>query len=296
MAMKKKKILFVINPKSGVKGKKDLPALIESHIDKNAVDHEIVFTNAAKHGIELSREAALKGYDAVIAVGGDGSVNEIAQGLMGSGTALGFIATGSGNGMARHMKIPMNHKEAIGVINTGRVVRIDTFKVNDAFCVGTFGIGFDAHTAHMFAKSSKRGYSTYAKIVLTEFYKYKPVTYEITADGEAFSKECFLLTIANSSQFGNDARIAPFADVQDGLLDVSMISRFPFLGAPLLIYRLMHNAIHKSRYFSMKRAKEVTIKNNTEMQVHIDGEPITFATDLHISIVPLSLNVLVPQN
>lgn len=293
--MKKKKILFVINPKSGVKGKADLPALIESHIDKNTVDHEIAFTKAAKHGIALSREAASLSYDAVIAVGGDGSVNEVAQGLLGSQTALGFIATGSGNGMARHMKIPMNYREAIHIINTGKVVRIDTFKVNDAFCIGTFGVGFDAHTAHRFAQSPKRGFSTYAKIVLSEFYKYKPLTYEMKIDGQDFSKECFLLTVANSSQFGNDARIAPFADVQDGLLDISMISRFPLIQTPLLLYRLMNNAIYKSRYFTMKRAKELMIKNNTGLQVHIDGEPITFASDLHIKINPLSLNVLAPQ-
>ncbi len=291
----KKKILFVINQKSGVKGKTDFPALIDSCIDKNTIDSEIAFTKAPKHGTQLSREAASKGYDVVVAVGGDGSVNEVAKGLMGFETALGFIPTGSGNGMARHMKIPMDYKKALEVINTGREVRIDTFKVNDEFCIGTFGVGFDGHVAHLFANSSKRGFVSYIKIVLSEFYKYKPTRYEMKIDGEDFSKECFLLTFANSSQFGNNAVIAPFAEVQDGILDISMVRQFPLISAPMLLFRLMNETIHKSRFFNMKRAKEIIVKNNTELQGHIDGEPVTFATDLQIKIVPSSLNVLVPN-
>lgn len=294
-AMKKKRVLFIINPKSGVKKKIDFSSLIDSCIDKSGVDHEIAFTKAPKHATELSREAVIKGFDTVVAVGGDGSMNEVAAGLIGSETALGFIPTGSGNGMARHLHIPMNAKEAINVISTGKVDRIDTFRANDDVCIGTLGVGFDAHTAHLFAKAPKRGFATYIKIVLTEFYKYTPRTYEMKIDGESLSKECFLLTIANSSQFGNNAIIAPFANVKDGLLDVSMIDQFPLRMVPSLLWRMMNSSLHKSGYFTTKQAEEVIIKNNVELQGHIDGEPVTFATDLHIKVVPLSLNVLVPQ-
>jgi diacylglycerol kinase family enzyme len=189
----------------------------------------------------------------------------------------------------------MDYKNALEVINKGEVIKIDTFKVNDEVCIGTFGIGFDGHVAHLFAHSPKRGYSTYAKIVLREFYKYKPIKYEMKINGEPISKECFLLTFANSSQFGNNAAIAPFADIRDGELDITMISKFPLITTPRLIYRLMHAAIHKSKFVTLKKAKEVVLKNNTPLRAHIDGEPVTFSSDLHIKIVPLSLNVIVPQ-
>jgi len=291
----KKKILFIINPKSGVKGKTDFPELIASWIDKNTIEYEIEYTKAPKHAIELSRAAASKGFDVVVAIGGDGSMNEVATGLMGTQTVLAFIPTGSGNGMARHLHIPMNYKDAIAVINTGRVENIDTFKVNNEVCIGTLGVGFDAHTAHLFAKSATRGFATYAKIILSEFYKYKPLSYEMTIEGEDFSKECFLLTIANSSQFGNNAVIAPFASVKDGVLDITMISRFPLIRTPVIIYRLMTRSIQKSPFFTAKRGKEIIIKNKTELPAHIDGEPVIFASDLHIKVVPSSLNVLVPN-
>jgi len=290
----KKRIRYIINPKSGAKGKEFLPALIESCSDKSEIDFEICFTNAPKHATQLAREAAEQKYDIVVAVGGDGSANETAKGLMGSDTALGIIPTGSGNGMARHLKIPLEHKDSVMVINKSLKDRIDTVKVNGEFCLGTIGIGFDAHIAHLFAVSEVRGYSTYVKLILTEFYKYKSTLYHIEVDGKKISKECFLLTFANSSQFGNNAVIAPFADVKDGILDVSMMSRFPMFAAPHLIYRLMHNIIHQSRYFEMAKGKSVLVKNTGSLNGHIDGEPVTFEGDLQIDIVPASLTVIVP--
>ena len=292
----KKKIRFIINPKSGVSDRNEMPDLVNRWVNKEHYDFEICFTEAPKHGIALSKEAADKKYFAVISIGGDGSANEVAKGLAESETALGIIPTGSGNGMARHMQLPMQVEKALGVINTGRIEKIDTLRVNDEFCLGTLGVGFDGHVAHLFANSSKRGYSTYAKLVLTEFYKYKPCIYEMDVDGKTISKECFLLTFANSSQFGNDAVIAPFASVQDGIVDISMIRQFSFAAVPGLIWRLMHNTIHKSKYFSMMRGKYIVLKNNSVLKGHIDGEPVTFNTDLHIKIIPKSLDIIVPSN
>jgi diacylglycerol kinase (ATP) len=291
-----KRIRYIINPKSGSKGKEELPALIARHTDQGEADFEICFTQAPKHATELAREAAEKKYDIVVAVGGDGSANETAKGLLGSPTALGIIPTGSGNGMARHLKIPLAAEDAIRVINRSQKDIIDTLTVNGEFCLGTIGVGFDAHIAHLFSKSTARGYSTYVKLVLSEFYKYKSRLFELTVDGNKFSKECFLLTFANSSQFGNNAVIAPFADVKDGILEVSMMKKFPVLVAPHLIYRLMNNLIHESRFFDKARGKTVHVKNAGELLGHIDGEAVTFTGDLQIDVVPVSLAVIIPES
>lgn len=292
--MRKKQIRYIINPRSGAKGKAFLPAMIEQFTDKNEIDFEICFTEAPKHATVLARQAAEMKYDIVVAVGGDGSVNETAKGLLGSDTALGIVPTGSGNGMARHLKIPLHHPDSIRVVNQSHRARIDSATVNSEFCLGTFGIGFDAHIAHLFSMSTTRGYSTYVKLVLSEFYKYKPKTYRLDVDGQSFSKECFLLTFANSSQFGNNAVIAPFADISDGILEISMMRKFPLYSAPHLIYRLMHNTIHQSRYFERSIGKIIKVKNPGSLQGHIDGEPVTFQEDVTIAIVPASISVIIP--
>ncbi len=264
-------------------------------IDKVRFDPEICITQSAGHATDLSAEAARLGIDVVVAVGGDGSVNETARGILGTDTSLGIIPTGSGNGMARHLGIPMNFKKALQVLNMATKDRIDTVSVNEHFCIGTFGIGFDAHIAHLFSMSSSRGYLTYVKLVLGEFYKYPPHQYNLIIDGKSVFVEAFLLTFANSSQFGNNAVIAPFADAKDGLLEISVVKEFPAMAAPHLIYRMMKNHLYRSRYFEGSQGKYIVVKNNQELKGHIDGEPISFLTDIEIKINPLSLNVLVPS-
>jgi YegS/Rv2252/BmrU family lipid kinase len=288
-----KKIRFIINPKSGTGKKDSFKGLIEKHIDHSIFESEICFTEYAGHATILSTEASEKGFDSVVVVGGDGSVNEAAKALVGKKTALGIIPAGSGNGMARHLGIPVDPVQAISLLNTGQRVLIDTLSVNSMFCIGTIGIGFDAHVAHLFARANKRGYSTYVKLVLTEFPVYKDKKFSILVDGILHERNCFLLTIANSSQFGNNAVIAPFADERDGIIDISIMRKFPLLAAPGLIYRLMHNSIHRSRYFTALKGRHVVIRNNDTMIGHIDGEPVEFLGDLDIRLNPLSLNVIV---
>lgn len=291
--MSQKKIRFIINPKSGAMHKEHFVDWIQSGIDPARYVPEIIYTEYPKHATELSREAALRGDALVVTVGGDGSVNEAGAGLVGSNTALGIIPTGSGNGMARHLNIPVDFKKAMHVINRGKPERIDTATVNSRFCAGTFGMGFDAHIAHLFAEAGTRGYSTYVKLVLTEFYKYPSRKFNLEIDGDNFEADCFLLTIANSSQFGNNAVIAPFADVKDGWLDISMMKKFPFLMAPHLIYRMMNNSLHRSRYFSGKRGKSIRILNSGKLKGHIDGEPVVLQDTIEVKVVPLSLDVWV---
>src|SRR4029078_4837392 len=141
------------------------------------------------------------------------------------------------NGMARHLGIPTNNLKAILNINTGITDTIDTITVNDHFCIGTIGTSFDAHIAHLFAKAASRGYSTYAKLVLKEFSTYPVKKFSMIIDGRVHEEECFLLTFSNSSQFGNNFMIAPFADVKDGLIEISIMHRFPAIAAPGIILR-----------------------------------------------------------
>ncbi len=287
-----KKIRFIINPKSGTKDKHNFADWITSTIDTTIFECDISYTTAPHHATKLARQAANDKYDIVVAVGGDGSVNETGSGLIGTKTALGIIPTGSGNGMARHMKIPIDFKKAVALLNTGECTAVDTLTVNERVCIGTFGIGFDAHIAHLFASAGTRGYSTYVKLVLAEFSKYKPVYFKIFADKKEYHLNCFLLTFANSSQFGNNAVIAPFADVKDGIIDISMLQKFPAYVAPHLIYRMMNNSIHNSRFFDRLSAKEIIVRNEKIVKGHIDGEPIELEGDIEIQIKPLSLNIV----
>ena len=187
--MGRKKIRFIINPKSGTARRRSVPALVESLLDKSLFESETSYTKAPGHATELAREAAERSYDIVVAVGGDGSVNEVAAGLIGSDTAMGIIPMGSGNGMARHLRIPMDTIQAVQLFNRCSVEPIDTLLANGRVCVGTLGVGFDAHVAHLFAHSTVRGYSTYVKLVLREFYKYQSRQYQLEVDGRPVTDE-----------------------------------------------------------------------------------------------------------
>ncbi len=289
------KVCFIINPRSGSKGKEHYEADILRTINRSKIDVSIRYTDAPQHATTIAAQCAKEGYDIVVAVGGDGSVNETGAGLIGTNTALGIIPTGSGNGMARHLKIPVNFIKAVDVLNRCSIELIDSISVNGRFCIGTIGVGFDAYIAHLFSKAGSRGYSTYVKLVLTEFSKYPGKDYTIELDGQLLKQNCFLLTFANSSQFGNNAVIAPFADVKDGIIDISMMNKFPAYVAPSLIYRLLHNNIHNSKYFTGYKAKEITIKNPNTLEGHIDGEPVLFDGDIKIKMLAQSISVVVPN-
>lgn len=285
------KVCFIINPKSGAKGKAHFVETINSTIDTRKIDAIIRYTEAPHHATQIARECAEQQFDLVVAVGGDGSVNETGAGLINTNTALGIIPTGSGNGMARHLGISVDFKKAVSLINDCQFEAIDTLDVNGRFCIGTIGTGFDAYIAHLFSKAGTRGYSTYVKLVLAEFASYKSIHYNLSIDGKKVEHDCFLLTFANSSQFGNNAVIAPFADVKDGIIEISMMRKFPVYCAPHLIYRLMHNTIHQSKFFTGLKGKEIIIENKGDLLGHIDGEPVTFSGDVQIKVKPLSIKV-----
>lgn len=291
--MSKKKICFIINPISGVGRQKVIEGLIDKYLDRSVYEYEVAYTKASKHAIELAKQAADKNTDVVVAVGGDGSVNETAKGLAGSNTAMAIIPTGSGNGLARHLKIPMDLKKAMSVINEAKIVSIDTIQLNDERFVNVAGIGFDAHIGWEFAKFGKRGFSSYVKVISRELPRYKAQDFELTIDGKTFSKNAYLISFANGSQWGNNAIIAPEADIKDGIMDIAILRDFKFMNAFSIGLKLFRGTLHKSSYLEVIKAKEVIVKQ-TGTIAHIDGEPIETGNELRIKVDPLSLKVIVP--
>lgn len=289
----KKKILFIINPISGVGRHKTVEKLIDENLDRTIFDYELAYTKAAKHAIELSKKAVEENFNIVAAVGGDGSVNEVGRSLVNSHSALAILPCGSGNGTARHLKIPMNLSKAMDIINKGNTIKMDTFNVNDEIAINVAGIGFAAHIAHKFSKIKKRGFSNYLKIALRDSMKYRSQMCEIEINGETKKINAFIIDIANGTQWGNNAVIAPHAKNNDGFLDLCIVSDFPFRNFPLMATRLFTRSIHRSKYVEIIKVKELIIRQEKNY-AHIDGEPVIIGKELKVKINPLSLNIVIP--
>lgn len=289
-----KNIAFIINPISGTQqnAKRKLPKLIDKELDRSQWLPNIVFTEYAGHGRELARQFATMGFDAVVAVGGDGTVNEIAQGLRDTNTALGVIPVGSGNGFARHLHIPMTPARAIQMLNHSEPICCDYGLANDKMFVSTCGTGFDALVADDFAGAGKRGFATYFQNAIKDVFSYTPETYELTCDGVQITKKAFLITFANANQWGYDAYIAPLASIQDGLMDICIMSSSAILGAPGLALRLFTKSINNSLFMDTIKAKDVILHRESNAPFHIDGDPVDMPQDIHIRIVPEGLKVL----
>lgn len=292
--MEKKKILFIINPISGVGKQALVEKAIDKSIDKTIFDYKISYTKAAKHAIELSKEAAYQNYDIVVAVGGDGSINEVARGIIGSNCTLGIIPIGSGNGLARHFNLPFDINQSIEVINKGNTIEIDTATVNDELFLSITGIGFDALVANKFAKARKRGFWSYFKITLKEYPRYKPKKYSLLIDGKQIKRKALLVSFANSNQFGYNTSIAPMAKINDGFLDVCILKKVPIIKAPYIAHLLFNKQIDKTPYIEIFKAKEIKLLRKKNKRIHIDGDSIKLTKELNIKIKPLSLKVIVP--
>jgi len=254
----KRKVLFIINPVSGGKKKDKVPELVQQNLDVSLFEPTIVFTNNAMHASELALEAVGQ-YDYVVAVGGDGTVNEIASSIVGTDTALGIIPFGSGNGLARFLGIPMDTREAIKTLNKEKVELIDSGKLNGQYFFNMAGMGFDAHISEVFSHEKRRGFVTYIKSTFREINNYKPQTYHIEIDGKLYEREAFMLSFANSSQYGNNAHISPHASVQDGLIDVCIIKQFPIWRLIEMGIRMLRKTADKTGYVEIIRGKHIKI-------------------------------------
>lgn len=292
--MEKKRIVFIVNPISGVAKKGHLVKQIESTIDDSTFDHEIIYTEGPGHATEICKQHSLDGTEVVVAVGGDGSVNEVAKGLVGSNTALGIIPAGSGNGLAHHLKIPVNYKKAIDVINHHRIIKIDTGSINDRLFVSIAGIGFDGFVAHKFAQGSRRGFLSYARIVAEEYPTYKPRKYKIQINSKVIKTRALFIGFANSDQFGYRASIAPHAKIDDGLLDIIIMKKPLVIEIPILASLLYWRKIDKWKHIEIIKASELTVEMKKKRWVNMDGEPMALGKKLHIKVHPQSLNIVVP--
>ena len=286
------KIFFIINPKAGT-GRKDIvETAIDTHLDRTRHEATIQYTTHAGHAAEMAREMAGK-TDIIVAVGGDGTVNEVARSLVHTPTALGIIPAGSGNGLARHLRMPMDPAEAMKLINEACIEKLDYGRINGEAFFCTCGVGFDAFISMKFAEAGKRGLSTYIEKTLQDGLSYRPEVYHIELDGENETHEAFLIACANASQYGNNAYIAPNASTRDGLLDVTILTPFSPFEAPQIVLQLFNRQLTKNSHVKIFRTRHLRITREKPGPAHIDGDPVNMGDTLEVELIPAALHAVV---
>jgi YegS/Rv2252/BmrU family lipid kinase len=288
-------ILFILNPKSGRSSSLNVPSLLDQYLDKDKFSPNLIYTEFAGHATELSQQATRQGYGVVAAIGGDGTVNEVARGLLNTDTSLAILPKGSGNGLARHLGIPMNIRHAINILNQQYYAKIDTGTINQHPFFCTAGIGFDAYISSVFAQNTRRGLQTYVRLVLQEFFKFKPQEAVLKLNGDEITTNCFVVAFANASQYGNNAYIAPHADIRDGLLDVCLIRELDFKKAIHLAMGMLTKQIAAGSSAEYFTTTSIEVISENVFKFHADGEFVGEASRFEVIIDPLSLNVLMPQ-
>lgn len=289
----KKKAVFIINLISGTSDKAAIPGLIDQYLDKTKFEYEIAVTQYAGHASEIAAKAKDDGVDIVVAIGGDGTVNEVARAIVHSSTALGIIPCGSGNGLARHLLLPLNVRKAIEVINRCEVRQLDYGIINDYPFFCTCGMGFDAFVSMKFAEAGKRGPITYVENVLREGLKYKPETYTIEDENGTLQYKAFLISCANASQYGNNAYIAPQASMSDGLMDVIIMEPFDVFEAPQISIEMFSKTLDKNSKIKTFRTRHLHIHRNKPGVIHYDGDPVMTGADIDIELKPKGINIIV---
>ncbi|MBR6963998.1 MAG: YegS/Rv2252/BmrU family lipid kinase [Prevotella sp.] len=289
----KKKIVFIMNPISGTSSKAAIPKLIDETIDHERFDYEICTTEYAGHACEIATRAKNDGIDVVAAVGGDGTVNEVARSIVQSDTALAIVPCGSGNGLARHLMLPINVRKSIEIINRCEVHDLDYGIINGLPFFCTCGMGFDAFISMKFAMSGKRGPISYAENVLKEGLSYQPETYEIIDETGKKRHKAFLISCANASQYGNNAYIAPQASMSDGLLDVIIMEPFDLLDAPQISIDLFNKTLDKNSKIKTFKAKQIHVHREKPGCIHYDGDPTMADADVDISLVSKGIKIVV---
>ncbi|MGN5955429.1 diacylglycerol/lipid kinase family protein [Sphingobacterium lactis] len=290
--MTKKRILFVVNPISGGKKKTAFNKQVLEVLDLSRFEPTFKITNHVNHAYELAKEAIQEKYDAVVAVGGDGTINEIGSALVGSGIPLGVVPEGSGNGLALYLGIPMNESAALRRINRFDSVAIDCAKAEGRFFFNIAGIGFDASVSDKFANETFRGPVGYLRTVVNLLSKYKPKKYTLHIDGKKYEREAFMISVANSPQYGNNAYIAPNASINDGVLDVCVVHKFPLYTLPLMIFHLFNKTADQSEYVEIIPGKQICIEQEGQAPIHLDGEPMDLGKEINIEVLPKALNII----
>lgn len=288
------KVIFIINPIAGTRQKHLIHDAILQLFPENA--REILFSEYKGHAFELATKKIEEGYRFIVAVGGDGTVNEVASALVKTQGVLGIVPAGSGNGLARHLRIPVNINESLAVIRNHKIQTIDAGKVNRHYFFCTCGTGFDASVGKKFATDSRRGMLSYVRATIHQYINYSPKSYILKTENKEVKLKAFLVTFANSGQYGNNAYIAPNALIDDGLLDLCILSPFPKTSTLELGLRLFFKNIDQSPYLEVMRIKKATLKRKRGQKItmHIDGDPVKLSRKLKIKVIPEALQIMVP--
>ncbi len=291
-----KRALAIINPISGVKSKATIPQQLQEAFNDSEWELFITYTKRAMHAYDLAKEAVENGIELVIAVGGDGTINEIAKALVNKNTYLGIIPRGSGNGLANALGIPKDSKKAIDIILNGRKECIDSCSINGSAFFCTTGLGFDAEVSKKFAEASSRGPLQYIITTVSQYINYEPEEYKIILDNkEEIIKKAFVVAVANASQYGNNAYIAPSASLTDGFMDLVVLEPFTNMEMPNVVMQLFNKKLDKNIHQSTYRVKKVDIIRKINGFIHLDGEPKEMPDKLSIEIIEKSLNVIIPK-
>lgn len=291
--MKKLRVCFIYNPISGVRRLKSLEDLVRQNLDLNRFDYTIQVTSSPKDAMRLATTAVQDDFDIIVAVGGDGTINEIVQGMGNTPLMLGIIPTGSGNGLARHLEIPLEPEKAIKLINNLNTRTIDIASINGYPFASIAGLGFDARVANKYRKLKKRGFYGYFRVVMMEFFRYREREYTLSFNDQKINRRALLLSIANSNQFGYNTIIAPTAKPDDGLLDIVIVKKFPLSEIPRMIGLLFTGKIDQSSYIESYKTTEIFIVRKRGKRVNIDGEAIKMGKEISVRIQPAAIKVIV---
>ena len=287
------KIKFIVNPISGKGKQKDIENIIRENLNAKKYEYSIQFTEKQGHAKELSKQAIIDGYEAIIAVGGDGTVNEIASECIGKDTVLGIIPAGSGNGFAYHLGINKNIKESVLQLNNSKVKIVDSCTANSMPFVNISGIGFDAHIANLFQNLEKRGFWNYIKLIFKEI-NYKAKEYTLNYDGKSRKVKAMFISSANASQYGNNFRISPKSEVDDGLIDFVAVRDMPKRMIPQFLIKFANGKIENSKYVEIIQTKEMEILSDEKI-IHLDGEPKKINKSVIVKNNPKTLKILIPN-
>ncbi|MBP7965610.1 MAG: diacylglycerol kinase family lipid kinase [Paludibacteraceae bacterium] len=294
MEQERTKILFIVNPKSGTLGKSNWIAMATKMLAQK-FDLEFQYTTHRGHACELAQKAVARNISIVAAVGGDGTVNEIASALIHTNTALAILPLGSGNGLARDLGIStLLPFSALEAIKKGKTIQIDYGTANNVPFFCTCGVGFDAHISRIFATNKKRGFWNYLVLTIREYFRYKPIEYTIEYDGKVENKRAFIINCANIQQLGNNAYIAPKANYTDGLLNVTILKPFGLIGAVRMGTLLFLKQIDKIKYTETFECQRLILHIPSNTPFHYDGEAAQVPNRLEIEAVRLGLKVIVP--
>lgn len=300
MTAARPRAVVIINPISGTGGRPEVArerrAIAERALQAQGVDATVVLTEYAGHARPLAQAAIADGVPLVVAWGGDGTINEVASELAFHDIALGIIPSGSGNGLARELRIPFDPVAALAVAFAGRDLVIDGGELDGRMFFNIAGIGLDARVAHEFASNGllRRGFRRYITIAIRELFAFEPDEHTVLADGQATRVNTLLIALANGRQYGNGARIAPQARIDDGRLDVVIVAHRPALSVLLQAPMLFAGRVSALRGVVTTTAVDVEITSARPVVYHVDGEPFIGGASVRARALPRALRVRVP--